>query len=496
MSGGILIAAYNAAPTLPAVLAAVQKFGMPIIVVDDGSNDDTSAKAQSAGVEVIRHDRNRGKGCALQTGFAAALEKNWAFCLTLDADGQHAATDIPAFLAAQRATPNALILGRRLWHRMPWPSRFTRFLGLVFLSAGSGCWQSDSQSGFRLYPQNLLRRLRLQGERYELESEVLLIAGRHQAAMRYIPIETIYHEKSARLSHFRAWRDTWRIIFMFFASLRPRWNSARWQAALVLVTLLSVSACRAPHPKTAWPVFSPSTTDADAVLHALQGRQTELHGLQAQVSVQLRGLDAAGPSMTGEILMHRPNDIRLRAYSPLGPVAFDLLYKKDHLELYLPSRQEVVVIALADLNHLEFGGTPLSIPSPASWWWMFDPWPADDATVNGDTATLALAPDRDPAHGVLTLPDRQYLFEWATGRIVEMRSPNGLSIRYEDWRVFQGREIAGMMTATLASNDGKPVTTILRLRSFHADPVIPAHAFDSVDTKALKVTRLQSSAAN
>ena len=128
-----LVPAWNEAIRIRPIVEATRAH-LPVLVVDDGSHDETSAVAGAAGATVVRHPRNRGKGVALMTGFAWALERNCEAVLTLDADGQHDPADIPKFLTAFEAGAGDLIIGRRDFSQMPFPRPYTTPFGSWLLS--------------------------------------------------------------------------------------------------------------------------------------------------------------------------------------------------------------------------------------------------------------------------------------------------------------------------------------------------------------------------
>ncbi|HLJ73243.1 MAG TPA: glycosyltransferase family 2 protein, partial [Thermoanaerobaculia bacterium] len=108
-----VIPAYNAAQTVGGVACECQKFVKNIVIINDGSKDETAAVAMRCGAEVVSHPQNRGKGAALKTGFAWALERGFDAVITLDADGQHLPREIPKFIEARERTNADLIIGGR-----------------------------------------------------------------------------------------------------------------------------------------------------------------------------------------------------------------------------------------------------------------------------------------------------------------------------------------------------------------------------------------------
>ena len=155
-----VIPAHDEAPRVGRVVEAALRH-LPVLVVDDGSMDETAAVAGRAGARVIRQTPNQGKGAALRAGFSVALAEGAEAVITLDADGQHDPAEIPAFLAAYaRRTlaglPTELIVGRRDFRHMPTARRVSNWVGTMVLSAAVGRWIEDNQSGYRLIGRRLM----------------------------------------------------------------------------------------------------------------------------------------------------------------------------------------------------------------------------------------------------------------------------------------------------------------------------------------------------
>jgi len=212
----VLIPALNAARTLPAVVVEARRQLEPVIVIDDGSTDGTGDAARAAGATVLRHDKNRGKGGALKTGFAWALEHGFDGVITLDADGQHLPSEIPKFLAARGAADLRadLIIGGRshLFEQMLPRRRMANRFSAASIAFASGTPISDSQSGFRFYSANLLRNLALRTDGFDLESEVIVRAGRRGFRIVTIPIELGFVD-GISTSHYKPLKDTLRIAW-------------------------------------------------------------------------------------------------------------------------------------------------------------------------------------------------------------------------------------------------------------------------------------------
>lgn len=210
----VLIPAYNAARTIGDVVKSCLNIIDNILVVDDGSRDDTAAVASSAGAEVVSHPKNRGKGGALKTGFAWALEHRFDAVITLDADGQHLPREIPKFLEARAETRADLIIGGRahLFGEMLPRRRLANRFSAWSIAKASGTRITDSQSGFRLYSANLLRNVRLHTDGFDMESEVIVHAGRGGFKVLTIPIDLGFVD-GISTSHYKPLKDTLRIAW-------------------------------------------------------------------------------------------------------------------------------------------------------------------------------------------------------------------------------------------------------------------------------------------
>ena len=198
----VVIPAHDEAPRIAAVVAAALRH-LPVVVVDDGSTDDTAARAEAAGAGVVRQTPNQGKGAALRTAFGWAIDAGLEAVVTLDGDGQHDPAELPRFLAAHAATPGLeLVIGRRDFRRMPPVRRLANLLGTVVLSAAVGRWLPDNQSGYRLVGKRLMAAMRHSRESgFELEVEMIAVCIREGWPIGWVPIRTIYGDER---SHIRA----------------------------------------------------------------------------------------------------------------------------------------------------------------------------------------------------------------------------------------------------------------------------------------------------
>jgi glycosyltransferase involved in cell wall biosynthesis len=214
MKAMALIPALNAERTLPNVLLGAREHLQDVVVVDDGSTDRTGDVARELGVTVLRHDVNRGKGGALKTGFAHALANGFDAVITLDADGQHLPAQIPKFLAAYGESGADLIIGGRahLFNQMLPRRRMANRFSAWVIAKCSGARVTDSQSGFRLYSAHLLRSIKLRTDGFDMESEVIVRAGRKGFRVMTIPIDLGFVD-GLSTSHYKPLHDTLRIAW-------------------------------------------------------------------------------------------------------------------------------------------------------------------------------------------------------------------------------------------------------------------------------------------
>ena len=198
-----LIPAYQEGPRIGAVVAAARRH-LPVVVVDDGSTDDTADRAEAAGAMVLRQAPNAGKGAALRAGFRHALDGGAPAVVTLDADGQHDPAEIPAFLERFEERRAELIIGQRDLGSMPPVRRLSNTVGGLALAVALGRSVPDNQSGYRLIGRTLMRAL-LDSQESGFEFEVEMIARCLASGLPLdsVPIRTIY---AGEPSHIRPWR--------------------------------------------------------------------------------------------------------------------------------------------------------------------------------------------------------------------------------------------------------------------------------------------------
>ena len=210
----VIIPALNAERTLPRVVVDARLQLEPVLVIDDGSSDATGEVAAAVGATVIRHPQNRGKGGALKTGFTWALENGFDGVITLDADGQHLASEIPKFLRERESSGADLIIGGRshLFEQMLPRRRMANRFSAAAIAIASGVKITDSQSGFRFYSAKLIRSVKLRTNGFDMESEVIVRAGRRKFGIVTIPIDLGFVDGIAT-SHYKPLKDTVRIAW-------------------------------------------------------------------------------------------------------------------------------------------------------------------------------------------------------------------------------------------------------------------------------------------
>ena len=220
----VVIPAYNAAQTVGAVVRASKDHIGQVVVIDDGSRDETASVAAAAGATVLRHELNRGKGAALKTAFAHALERGYDAVITIDADGQHLPHEIPKFIRCRAETGADLIIGGRahLFEEMIPRRRMANRFSAWTIRWASKTDITDAQSGYRLYSAALLRGVRLRTDGYDLESEVIVRAGRAGFRVVTTPIDLGYVDGVAT-SHYKPLKDTLRIAWTVFRA-RVLWR--------------------------------------------------------------------------------------------------------------------------------------------------------------------------------------------------------------------------------------------------------------------------------
>ena len=213
----VIIPTYNNAATLGKVIEDVSKYTQHIIVVNDGSTDNTLEILKNyPDVQLLTYNNNVGKGWALRKSFKYALEKGYAYGITIDSDGQHFAKDLPVFIKALEAYPNAIIIGARNMDQssVPGGSSFGNKFSNFWFKVETGISSPDTQSGYRLYPLKSMQKMRFTTFKYEFEIEVLVKAAWRGIDVISVPVTVYYAPAGERVSHFRPFKDFFRISIL------------------------------------------------------------------------------------------------------------------------------------------------------------------------------------------------------------------------------------------------------------------------------------------
>ena len=229
----VIIPTYNNCRTLERVLNGVLELTNNIIIVNDGSTDNTAAILKNyQQLQQIHFPENKGKGMALRAGFKKAISLGYEFAITIDSDGQHFPDNIPDFIHAleQNNGEDLLIIGSRNMKQegVPGKSSFGNKFSNFWFWIETGIKLKDTQSGFRLYPLNVLKNIKFYTSKFEFEIEVIVKTAWKNIEVKNIPIKVLYDE-SERVSHFRPFRDFTRIsilntwfVFLTFIYYLPR----------------------------------------------------------------------------------------------------------------------------------------------------------------------------------------------------------------------------------------------------------------------------------
>ncbi len=206
-----VIPAFNAAPSVGDVVRRTLPQVAEVLVVDDGSTDQTSHEARSAGAEVVAQEINRGKGAALRLAFEVLFGKGFEAVVTLDADGQHLPEEIPKLIDRWREGPD-LVLGSRdhLFEEMSGVRKASNGISSRLISFAAGQRVGDVQTGFRIYRRGLIEDVGFPEDRFEAESAVVVRAARRGFQLASVPIHLGFADGRCT-SHYRPIVDSLRI---------------------------------------------------------------------------------------------------------------------------------------------------------------------------------------------------------------------------------------------------------------------------------------------
>lgn len=228
----VIIPTYNNAATLAGVIEDISRYSDHIIVVNDGSTDNTPEIIRTfPAIQLVGYKKNQGKGWALRQAFTYAIGKGYQYAITIDSDGQHFAKDLPLFLEKIEEDPNMLIIGARNMNQasVPGGSSFGNKFSNFWFKVETGISSPDTQSGYRLYPLDPLKKMHFFTRKYEFEIEVLVRAAWKGVKVQSVPVTVYYAPKEERISHFRPFKDFFRIsvlntvlVLIAFLYIKPR----------------------------------------------------------------------------------------------------------------------------------------------------------------------------------------------------------------------------------------------------------------------------------
>ena len=216
-----VIPAFNHESTILKVVKKTRHQIDHVVVIDDGSTDNTARLAEDAGAHVIRVSKNRGKGNALSISFRYALANDFDAIITLDADLQHDPSEIPKFIKCYATHKSKLVIGNRLGDKEEIPRiRYApNRIGTYTFSWLIGQPIEDSQCGFRLYDREVMANIRILNDGFEAEADLLLRAGKRGYKIGFVPVKTIYFSNRQHRSYYRPIKDTFRISIIFLRNL-------------------------------------------------------------------------------------------------------------------------------------------------------------------------------------------------------------------------------------------------------------------------------------
>jgi glycosyltransferase involved in cell wall biosynthesis len=198
----VLLPAYNEEKAIGKIVNQIRAYDLDVIVVDDGSTDNTVNIAQQAQARVISHPKNQGKGQALRTGFKFILDNNYDAVIIMDADGQHSVQEIKSFIEYAMNSDAGIVIGNRMGRpqNMPLVRILTNKFTSMLLSQIVKMEIPDSQCGFRLIRGAVLKKLDLSTLKYETESEILIQAAKNNFKIESIPVKSIYENHKSRIN--------------------------------------------------------------------------------------------------------------------------------------------------------------------------------------------------------------------------------------------------------------------------------------------------------
>ncbi|MGL5979683.1 MAG: DUF2062 domain-containing protein [Phocaeicola sp.] len=212
----VVIPTYNNAATIAQVVNDVNQWAAHVLVVNDGSTDETETILHGLGVNRIGYSKNRGKGYAIRQSFRYAMEQGYQYVLTIDSDGQHYASDLATFATYLEEYPERLVVGARNLQadNMPSKNTFANKFSNFWFWVETGQKMEDTQSGFRLYPLKRMGKISFLSNRYEFEVEVIVRSAWKGVEVCNVPIQVYYPPQEERVSHFKPLKDFTRISIL------------------------------------------------------------------------------------------------------------------------------------------------------------------------------------------------------------------------------------------------------------------------------------------
>ena len=217
----VIIPTYNEAKSITNLISQIRSQNLEVIVVDDGSSDDTAKIARQCGAITIQNQNNEGKGTSLIKGFDYALKNDFDAVITMDGDGQHLPEDIPYFMRLAKYSDSDILIGNRMHktRNMPWVRFVTNRLMSRFISCLAKQRIFDTQCGFRLIKKDVLKKVRLITSKYETESEILIQAARLGYKINSLAVKTVYTGTKSQINPLR---DTFRFISYILGTMFVR----------------------------------------------------------------------------------------------------------------------------------------------------------------------------------------------------------------------------------------------------------------------------------
>lgn len=229
----VLIPTYNNIVTISQVISDVLGYCKDVYVINDGSTDETLSEIEKFKhkVKIISYKKNKGKGYALVSGFRQAYKDGFKYAITIDADGQHFASDLPTFIKKIENEDNAVIIGTRQLKQKNKSigSNFANKFSNFWFKVETGITMQDTQSGYRLYPLEPIGKMKFHTKKYEFEIEIIVRLSWRGYKIIGVPIDVFYPTEENRVSHFRPFKDFFRIsilntvlVFLAFVFFLPR----------------------------------------------------------------------------------------------------------------------------------------------------------------------------------------------------------------------------------------------------------------------------------